>query len=277
MEEYWWRTIIPQKVVASFLLAFQPFPFHYYYSSNIFHILVGMVGSHILNTRTSWKNLCLSLQRRQFDKFIGGGSIAYCSSSPNTDCRLLTPSPKTSLTSPNGLVRGRDGLYYIPSSIRDSILVTFLDISTNTLHVLHTIHLGMPVDNMSVDSNGDIWAAAFPKILDVLFAFRNPREKGFPSTIWRIRRVDSGSVLDISDIVSRSFDDLKYETTKILEERDVDVIRGATVARHDVKTGRLFLGGECSTWNDSHGLFVQHLLTISRGYIWLAYRLWTVP
>ena len=98
-----------------------------------------------------------------------------------------------------------------------------------SLREVHAIHLGMPVDNLSVDQTGDIYAAAFPKILEVVKAFKNPYGKGFPSTIWRIRRVSPG---------------LKYEVKKILEDGEAKIIEGATVVRHDTKTGRLFIGGE---------------------------------
>ena len=52
-----------------------------------------------------------------------------------------------------------------------------LDLS---LKEVHTIHVGMPVDNLSVDQSGDIYAAAFPKILDVVKAFKNAYGKGIP-------------------------------------------------------------------------------------------------
>ena len=98
-----------------------------------------------------------------------------------------------------------------------------------TLTEVHVIHLGMPVDNLSVDLTGDIYAAAFPKSLKVVEEFRDPYGKGFPSTIWRIRRLGSG---------------LDYEATKIFEDGEAKIIQGATVVRHDTKTGRLFIAGE---------------------------------
>ena len=100
-----------------------------------------------------------------------------------------------------------------------------------TMKELHIIKLGMPVDNLSIDGNGDIYAAGFPKILKVLEAFKKPYETRSPSTIWRIRRVGLG---------------LDYEVRRILEDKEATIVRGLTVAVHDVKTGRLFLGGNVS-------------------------------
>ena len=45
--------------------------------------------------------------------------------------------------------------------------------------------------------------------------------------IWRIRRVSLG---------------LDYEVKNILEDGEAKVIQGATVVRHDTKTGGLFMG-----------------------------------
>lgn len=100
-----------------------------------------------------------------------------------------------------------------------------------TMKELHVIKLGMPVDNLSIDRNGDIYAAGFPKILKVIDAFRKPYEAKPPSTIWRIRKVGVG---------------LDYEVRKVLEDREASTVRGSTIAVHDVQTGRLFVGGMVS-------------------------------
>lgn len=94
------------------------------------------------------------------------------------------------------------------------------------LEDVDVIHLGMPVDNLSVDETGDIYAAGIPKTLKVLEAFKKPYENVSPSTIWRIRK--SGS---------------SYQVQKILEDKEAKLISGATIARNDFKTGRLFIGG----------------------------------
>ena len=125
------------------------------------------------------------------------------------------------------MIRGADGLYYIPSSFIDNIRVMRLTDQLD-LEEVHSIYVGMPVDNLSVDQAGDIYAAGLPKVLDLLAAFENPLRLRSPSTIWRIRRIKMT---------------LDYEVTKVLEDREASYINGATVARHDVKTGRLFIGG----------------------------------
>ena len=105
------------------------------------------------------------------------------------------------------------------------------------LEEVDVIRVGMPVDNLSVDQAGDIYAASFPQILKVVKSFQDPYRIGFTSTIWRIRR--SGS---------------SYEVKKVLEDREAKVLGGATVAVHDTVTGRLFAGGIVhQTLKPSHG------------------------
>lgn len=86
----------------------------------------------------------------------------------------------------------------------------------------------MPVDNLSVDRNGDIWAAAIPKPFEALSALANPYNLTFRSTIWRIHKSEPGS---------------GYEVKKMLEDKEAKIVGGATSAEHDVKTGRLFITG----------------------------------
>ena len=124
------------------------------------------------------------------------------------------------------MVKGKDGLYYIPSSAIDKIRVMELQ-SDLTLKEVDVVHVGMPIDNLSVDRNGDIYGAAIPKTLVLLKSFKDPHHLDSPSTIWRIRKAGSS-----------------YEVKKILEDREAKTMGGATVARHDVKTGKLFIGGK---------------------------------
>ena len=124
------------------------------------------------------------------------------------------------------MTKGLDGLYYIPSSAIDKIRVMEL-LPDLTLREVTVIKTGMPIDNLGVDKRGDIYAAGFPDALTFLKSLSDPYNIDGPSTIWRIHKVD----------------DLKYEVQKVLEDKEAKVLGGATVARHDVRTGRLFIGG----------------------------------
>ena len=95
------------------------------------------------------------------------------------------------------------------------------------LRDIDVIHLGMPVDNLSVDKNGDVWAAAFPKVLQLLKSFSDPSHIDSPTSIWRIRKVQGS-----------------YVKQKVLEDAEARIVGSATVVTHDTKTGKLFIGGK---------------------------------
>ena len=89
----------------------------------------------------------------------------------------------------------------------------------------------MPMDNLSVDEKGDIYSAGFPDILQFVRSNRNPFAINSPATVWRFRRlVGAGGKVT-------------YLQEKVVEDREARGISGATIAVHDTRTGRLFLGG----------------------------------
>ena len=156
---------------------------------------------------------------------MGGGTVAYCD--PSSTCHIAAPS---GFNYPNGIVKGSSELYYVPSSAIDMIRVMRLQ-EDLTLKQVDVVHTGMPIDNLSVDKNGDIYAAGFPKALQFIKSTSAPHEIDAPTTIWRIRRVGD-----------------KHEVKKILEDKEAKILGGATVAVHDVKTGRIFVGGAFSPY-----------------------------
>jgi hypothetical protein len=96
-----------------------------------------------------------------------------------------------------------------------------------TLRKVDFIRIGMPLDNLSLDANGDIWAAGLPKALVAVKAAHNPYKKQAPTTVWRVSKTDEG-----------------YKTFKVLEDRDSKVLTQIATVQHDVKTGRLFIVGK---------------------------------
>ena len=161
--------------------------------------------------------------RKEFDLLLGGGSLAYCSAAGK--CHIAADK---GFAYPNGIVRGPDGLYYVPNSFSNKIMIMEL-LPDLTLRKTDTIPIGMPVDNLNLDANGDIWAAGMPKPLRTFASFADPFNVDAPSTIFRIRERGEG---------------LGYEVEKMLEDREANVVGSTTVAAHDAKTGRLFIGGE---------------------------------
>ena len=150
--------------------------------------------------------------------------------------QTLSYLPKLKLKFPNGLARGRDGLFYVPSAIDGQIRVLALQ-PDKTLRLVDIIHVGMPLDNISPDANGDIYAAGFPNLIQSGKGFDDPYNQTSPVTIWRIRKT-----VDVSRSGVRSVD---YRVEKVIEDRDSKVLSGSTTVRHDAKTGRLFISGKC--------------------------------
>jgi hypothetical protein len=101
------------------------------------------------------------------------------------------------------------------------------------LHLVDTIRTGMPLDNISPDARGDLYVAGFPDLRKTMASMKDPRNVDSPSTLLRIRKT--------VDVEKRKVD---YRVEKVLEDREGRVVSGATTVRHDVKTGRLWIGGK---------------------------------
>lgn len=86
------------------------------------------------------------------------------------------------------------------------------------------------MDNLSLDQHtGDIYAAAFPKVSEVMKGFDAPIGFAAPSTAIRVRKLDG---------------QLKWEWEKTIEDGDGAVMPVSTTVIRDGKTGRLFMSGE---------------------------------
>ncbi|TVY75620.1 Serum paraoxonase/arylesterase [Lachnellula suecica] len=164
--------------------------------------------------------------RRRLDAVLGGGSVAYCNS---TSCHIAADR---GFAFPNGMIKGADGLYYVPNILTNKISVMQLGPDL-MLKEVDVIRVGMPVDNLSLDADGDIWASGFPKALEMAASMLDPFNVSPKSTIWRIRKGVEG-----------------YEVRKMVEDRDAVAISGATTTVHDTLTGRLFIGGHDGLQHD---------------------------
>jgi len=170
--------------------------------------------------------------RRHLDPFLGGGKVGYCNSK---GCNIAT----TSLMMPNGLVKGHDGLVYVPSTKNGAVEVFSLG-KDHILTKLDSVKAPYGIDNLSVDKNGDIYAACFPQIYKLAGHFKNPFELTAPASIYRIKKV--GAVAKGVEEYGKG-----YQVDLVMED-DGTVLPVATVAVHDAETGRVFLGGVMSPY-----------------------------
>jgi len=165
---------------------------------------------------------------RELAFLTGGGSVAYCGF--NNQCHIAN-NHKSWFA--NGVVKGHDGLYYVAQSAGGKIYVYSLQ-EDHSLLKIDEINVGMGLDNLSVDDNGDLFVAGFPKVLALVKALEDPLTTEVPSTIFRIKKSVDGE------------GKATYEVTKALEDIEGKVLPGSTVAVHDVKTDTFFMGGVTS-------------------------------
>lgn len=87
-----------------------------------------------------------------------------------------------------------------------------------------------PIDNLSQDSDGDIFIPHFPKMTNMLGMFDdNPYGLTGPSALSRLRKTGKG-----------------YEIEKTVEDKYGEVLPGTPIAIYDAKSGRLFLSSMSS-------------------------------
>jgi len=164
---------------------------------------------------------------REVAFLFGPGSVGYCNA--KGECKTAYPEGSFS----NGIVKGKDGLYYVAQTTTNRVTVLELQ-PDGSLVKIDEILVGMPIDNLTIDTNGDIFVAGFPKILGLVAALADPINVNCASTVFRIRRTIDGEGKAV------------HEVTKVLEDIEAKVLPCSTVAVHDAKTGRFFLGSVTS-------------------------------
>lgn len=163
------------------------------------------------------------LQKSHIGALFGSGDVVFCSLGKG--CNQVSKDHKF----PNGLCQ-HGGFVYVPSSAMGGVQV-FRIKEDNGLEKVEDIPIDYGLDNLSVDADGDIYAAVFPKGIEIFKAFFDPFNARPPSTVLRIRKGDDG----------------RHSWEKVLEDADGEVLPGTTTAVHDAKTGRLFLSSKLAS------------------------------
>lgn len=165
------------------------------------------------------------LQVSQLSPLLGTGNVAFCPMDPRDSCRVVS----TGHNYPNGLVYNPlDERLYVPSSAIGGIKV-YETHQNGSIKLTADIDLPYTIDNLSIDQSGDMWAAVITRGIEFIRHAYSPFKSKVPAaSVFRITRTGSGT----------------YETVKVLEDRDGEVLPGATTVVHDAATGRLFLSGK---------------------------------
>lgn len=158
---------------------------------------------------------------RSLGFFFPSGSVSYCRTDTGK-CQVLTDK---GFSFPNGIVQGHDGLFYVAHSARG--LITVHNLIKDEFVQVDKISVGLPVDNLSVDVEGNIHVAAFPDVAAFFKLQTDPENtKNAPATVLRISKNNG-----------------QYEVEKLAEDKDAKSMPTSTSVTHDVQTNRLFMGG----------------------------------
>lgn len=139
-------------------------------------------------------------------------------------CRLLAAK---GLAYPNGIAFGQDGLLYIANSATGEVHANQLHVERSTLELVDKVTIPHPIDNLAVDSDGDIFVASFPQVYKFMESTATPYDILPPTAAWRMRKKVNG----------------KYQLDKVIEDNG-SILPCATIVVHDAQTGRMFLGGK---------------------------------
>ncbi|TKA21845.1 hypothetical protein B0A50_08514 [Salinomyces thailandicus] len=165
----------------------------------------------------------------QLSPVIGNGDVGYCTSARG--CRTVAEG----FSFPNGLIRDqKDGYIYVPSSAKGGIHIYKPKRMDTGLDFVEHLPIPYPIDNLSQDSEGDIYVPALSNLQATMKSFQDPLNGAPPSTILRVRSQE------------KEGGEREWTWEKVLEDAKGEVLPGTTTAVHDAKTGRLFLSGVAS-------------------------------
>lgn len=164
---------------------------------------------------------------RDLEMLYGSGSLAYC----RFDSGKCDIAASKSFAFPNGIVRDRNGFYYVANSLSGSVTVHIME-NDRLVHI-DSIPLGYPIDNLSIDTEGSLFAAALPDFVGFVKSAEDPYRLVAPAT-----------VLSVNGLVGkREIGANQYNVSKVAEDKDGKALPSITIAVHDVESRQLFLGG----------------------------------
>ncbi|KAJ7901720.1 hypothetical protein B0H14DRAFT_2668182 [Mycena olivaceomarginata] len=152
-------------------------------------------------------------------------SVGYCD--VKSGCKFVARN----IHAANGIARATNNeTFYVANCVTGGITVLERQ-SDNALLKTHTIPTDRALDNLSVDTNGVVWAAAFPDASAIVAHIVDPSKLSPSSALSIAMNTGPGS-----------FYGEKFKVTKVFED-DGTLASGTTNVVHDVKRKRLYLHG----------------------------------
>ncbi|KAJ7096424.1 hypothetical protein C8R44DRAFT_813008 [Mycena epipterygia] len=156
------------------------------------------------------------------------GSVGYC------DVKLGCKYAIRNIHGANGIARApNNDTFFVANAVFGGITVLERQ-SDNALLKTHTIPADRGLDNLSIDSDGVVFAAGIPYILAMINHIANPSLRSAVSAHSIARNTGSGS-----------FYGEKFKVDKVFEDNGT-IASGTTSVVHDAQRQRLFLHGLAS-------------------------------
>ncbi|KAK7053316.1 hypothetical protein VNI00_003942 [Paramarasmius palmivorus] len=130
----------------------------------------------------------------------------------------------------NGIAQAPNGTIYVASTAGRELKI-FERQEDDSIVLTDVVSTETPLDNLSVDSNGLVWAAGFPKTLALVHHMEDPVNHA-PSCAWKIG-INTGP---------NAFYGEKYKVEKAYED-DGTLASGTTTIVHDAARGLVFIHG----------------------------------
>jgi len=136
----------------------------------------------------------------------------------------------------NGIARAKkNDTFYVTSALKGNINILERQ-ADDTLVLTDEISTDRIIDNISVDNDGVVWVAGFPKAFSFLKHSDDPTLLS-PSSAFKFS-INTGPA---------AFYGEKFKVEKVFED-DGTMVSGATTVVHDSERGRLFFHGLSSPW-----------------------------
>ncbi|KAF8895727.1 hypothetical protein CPB84DRAFT_1782310 [Gymnopilus junonius] len=154
-------------------------------------------------------------------------SVGYCHI--ESGCKYALSKTHSS----NGIASAPNGTLYVGDCISGGITILEKQVD-DTLVVTDSIKTEYVLDNLAVDADGQLWAAAIPKVVLAVKHMRNPKSPS-PSAAYRIS-INTGV---------NAFYGEKYRVEKAFEDNG-SLMSGITSAGYDSERKILFMHGIAS-------------------------------
>jgi hypothetical protein len=187
--------------------------------------------------------------------FFGKGSVAHCTLSTSS-CSILSWPGDFNFA--NGITK--------PTIPRNIIYVAHTSTGLLTFHVFHNassssspprlskgipIKVGMPMDNLCSDSNGDVYFAGLPDILGLMSGM----EGEYPDIASSILKVSMENTTDGR---------IQLAVSKVMEDKDGKTLPAASGVCHDVKRNSFWMGSVVAPFitvcEDANPRIVKHIV-----------------